>query len=77
MSQIDDLKESISELDENQLMALLKDVRQNRRISKKPQTVRKAQVEKSSTGIDAILDKMSDEDKQKLLEKLRGGTNGA
>lgn len=73
MAQLEDLKKSMTEMDEAELRNLLLGVRQSRRVSKKPAPVAKAQTAKKEVGIDSMLGALSPEAKAKLLEQLLGG----
>lgn len=71
--ELSDLKKSMSEMNEEELYALLKTSRQNRRISKRPPTVAKTTA-KSAVAANpaAIAAAMSPELMKQLLAKLEG-----
>jgi len=71
MSQIEDLKKSITGMDEGELRALLLGVRQNRRVSKKPPTATKVAAKKEMN-FDVLLAALKPEDVAKLLANLTG-----
>lgn len=72
MSQIEDLKKSITGMDEGELRALLLGVRQNRRVSKKPPTATKVAAAKKEMNFDVLLAALKPEEVAKLLANLTG-----
>ncbi len=72
MSQIDDIKKSLSNMDDKELHSLLNEVRQSRRITKKASYTKKATAPKS-TSMEAQINALSQEDKDKLLAQLLKG----
>jgi hypothetical protein len=73
--ELKDIKKSLSEMDDEELRALLLDIRGSRRTSKKPTPVAKAKAapKASSAGIDQLLKGISSkEDYAKLLKELGG-----
>lgn len=74
MAQLEDLKKSMTEMDENELRNLLLGVRQSRRTSKKPTAASKAATStKAEVSMENMLGALSPEAKAKLLEQLLGG----
>jgi hypothetical protein len=81
MAVIENIKQSLSAMSQEQLIALLRDIRQSRRTPKrttaaKPQAKEKKAV--SAASLDALLQNMSPEDLINILAELEKGVkNGA
>jgi hypothetical protein len=73
MANLEDLKQSMTEMDEGELRNLLLGVRQSRRVSKKPPPTAKATSTKAEVSIDNMLNALSPEAKADMLAKLLGG----
>ena len=68
-----DLRQSLSSMTEEQLLATLKEVRQSRRVGKKPTTAKKAAQKADTAELLKALASMSAEDKASVLAQLTGG----
>lgn len=62
-----DLKKSITELNEEELHALLSSIRSNRRVSKRPTAVAKTATSKSEVSTKTLLDNINPEQAAMLL----------
>lgn len=67
---IDNLRESISSLSDEDLMLVLKDIRSSRRVSKKEPKKVNVKSKESSIDISTLLGSMSPEQIKELLNKL-------
>ncbi len=70
MGQLDDLKKSLEGLSDDDILAMVRDTRKNRRVSKKKATVKKKTEKKAKESIEQIMAKMSDEERTALLSKM-------
>lgn len=70
---LNDLKQSMGTMSDEQLISLLKEVRQSRRVGKKPTTAKKAQQKADTADLFKALSAMSAEDKQQIIAQLMGG----
>ncbi len=71
--QLSDLKNSITELNDNELRDLLSSIRANRRISKRPPVAgKKKSTLKAEVSTEALMNNMSVEQAEKLLKMMEG-----
>lgn len=71
MATINDLKKSISEMESDELFGRLRELRQNRRTSKRPKKASTTS-KKKEINLDAMLGKMTPEQKLQLIAQLDG-----
>ncbi len=77
MARIDELKEAISEMTDDQLKEFYNKVRSDRRVSKRAKrTIPKTKRQQSKATLAKLVEGMTPEEKQRLLLKLQG-TGGA
>lgn len=69
---LDDLRYSISSMSDEDLFKALKEVRANRRVSKKAEKIVKEKREKASVDFSKLLSSMSDKDKMAFIAMLEG-----
>ncbi len=69
---IESLRAAISSMSDEELYATLKDIRANRRVSKKQEKEKKVKIEKASLDLSKIINNMSEEDKAGILSLLEG-----
>ncbi len=77
MGQLDDLKASLEGLDNDEILAMVRKSRANRRISKKKPGKKKAVAKKPKESIEQVLAKMPEEERIALLAQIaeRLGSN--
>ncbi len=77
MGQLDDLKASLEGLDNDEILAMVRKSRANRRISKKKPGKKKAVAKKRKESIEQVLAKMPEEERIALLAQIaeRLGSN--
>lgn len=76
---LDDLKKSISNMSDDELMSLIRDIRSNRRISKQSinsKTKQTATKQKQEIGLSSLLSNMSAEQIDALINSLEDNKNG-
>jgi uncharacterized protein YjgD (DUF1641 family) len=77
VGQLEDLKASLSDLDDDQILEMVRATRKNRRVSKKKVTAKKKTEKKAKLSIEQIMAKMTDEERDAFLSKaaarLAGG----
>lgn len=71
MGQLDDLKASLEGLDDDEILAMVRQTRANRRISKKKPSAKKKAPKKPKESIEQLMAKMSDEERTTLLGKMK------
>jgi hypothetical protein len=76
MGQLDDLKASLADLDDEQILEMVRKTRANRRISKKKAPSKKAP-KKPKESIEQVMAKMTDDDRNALLAKMAARIGGS
>lgn len=71
MGQLEDLRESLKDLSDDDILAMVRETRANRRISKQKATKKKASTKKPKLSIEEILMEMSDGERLEFLAKAR------
>jgi U3 small nucleolar RNA-associated protein 14 len=71
VGQLEDLKASLVDLSDEDLLEMVRETRKNRRVSKKKATVKKKTQKKAKESIEQVMAKMSDEEREALLSKMK------
>jgi hypothetical protein len=73
MSRLDELKKDVANMDTDELLELVREIRKDRKVSKRPlRTQTKKTRESSKDKVKAMFAGLSPEEKKALLEKLGG-----
>tara|TARA_Y100000310_G_C20481300_1_gene714803 strand:+ start:324 stop:554 length:231 start_codon:yes stop_codon:yes gene_type:complete len=76
MSRLKELREDLLEMDRDQLMEKIQEVREDRRISKHAVTQKKARGVKKAENLRSKMNNLSDEQKLELIKLLEAESEG-